>query len=213
MSPATYLKAIGDREIAWISRYATPKASQDSSSVSESQNTPDSHIDLYQRFLKVAPYIFPAEEELVTSHIWHWDLHASNIFVNEDCEITGVIDWQDVWAGPLFREARQPKVIDYNGEMLQHPPDNYKDIQDEEEKARIDAQTEKSVVLYTYETHTRIANPAVHAVFQIPHGLTRRQLITFATNTWDGDIIPFRQSLIRIARFVMSSALLLTMGY
>jgi len=97
--------------------------------------------------------------------------------------------------------------------MLQQPPDNYKDIQDEEEKARIDAQVEKSVVLRTYETHTRIANPAVHEVFHIPHGLTRRQLITFATNTWDGDIIPSRQSLIRIARFVMSSTPFLTIVY
>ncbi|KAE8384725.1 hypothetical protein BDV23DRAFT_176831 [Aspergillus alliaceus] len=45
-----YLKAIAQREITWISRYATPKE-QDLPENPEAQHSSDAHIELYEKFL------------------------------------------------------------------------------------------------------------------------------------------------------------------
>ncbi|GAB7355411.1 hypothetical protein MBLNU459_g5928t1 [Dothideomycetes sp. NU459] len=198
-SAQAYLEAIAQREIAWIETYAKTESAYDSSVVSDAQQSPGSHISLYRKFLSVSPYILPDEERLVRSTIWHWDLHAPNIFVNEN-GITSIIDWQDVWAGPLFLQARHPKLVDYNGDVTTEFPEDYEDLTDPEEKSRIRKQVEKSIVLWTYESETRDINPDLHDILHIPHGRTRRQTVDYSANTWDGDIMPFRQCLIRVAR-------------
>ncbi|KAB8235616.1 uncharacterized protein BDW43DRAFT_298676 [Aspergillus alliaceus] len=52
-----YLKAIAQREITWISRYATPKE-QDLPENPEAQHSSDAHIELYEKFLSVFDYLF-----------------------------------------------------------------------------------------------------------------------------------------------------------
>ncbi|EAW24094.1 uncharacterized protein NFIA_036660 [Aspergillus fischeri NRRL 181] len=202
--PEDYLKAIARREIAWISRYATamtPKPRYDMFMVAEcySQNSADAHIELYNKFLDVSDYLLPNNKELNRSTIWHWDIHAPNLFV-EGNKVTGLIDWQDNWAGPLFLQARRPKLVAYNGDIMLELPEYYKDIEDEDERARIRAQVEKSIVLWAYESNTKRTNSVLHEIFDLPHGRTRKETVVFSTNTWDDDIIPFRQCLIRVAR-------------
>jgi hypothetical protein len=85
-------------------------------------------------------------------------------------------------------------------------PENFNALDNEDEKARIREQVEKSIVLWVYETETRKSNPVLHDIFHIYQGRTRRDTVEFSANTWDGDIIPFRQCLIRIARYVRSCA-------
>lgn len=88
-------------------------------------------------------------------------------------------------------------------------PEHYKSLADLDEKSRIRLQVEKSIVLWTYESETKEVNPDLHEVFHVPHGRTRRETVEFAVDTWDGDIIPFRQCLIRVARFVSTLSYLL----
>jgi hypothetical protein len=133
--------------------------------------------------------------------LWHWDIHAPNIFVQGN-RITGLIDWQDTWVGPLFLQARHPRLVDYNGEVVLKLPENYETTTDEDEKLRIRTQVEKSIILWSYEHDTKRINPLLHEVMHVPQGRTRRDTIDFSENTWDGDIIPFRQCLIRVARYV-----------
>lgn len=139
------MKAIGQREIAWISQYATPKPLNALLPTSEAQRTPEAHIELYKKFLKISDYLLP-EGDLVRPALWHWDIHAPNIFVQGN-RITSLIDWQDVWVGPLFLQARHPKLVDYNGEVLLKLPSNYESIEDEEEKSRVKTQVERSIIL------------------------------------------------------------------
>lgn len=63
--------------------------------------------------MEVADYLLPKGDQ-IRSTLWHWDIHAPNMFVHKDC-ITSLIDWQDTWAGPLFLQARSPQLVDYNG--------------------------------------------------------------------------------------------------
>jgi hypothetical protein len=94
--------------------------------------------------------------------------------------------------------------VDYNGEVLLKLPENYESLEDGGEKARTRKQVEKSIVLYTYETETDKTNPLLREILRINNGRTRRETVQFAANTWDGDILPFRQCLIRVERLVHS---------
>lgn len=145
-----------------------------------------------------------SRDDLIRPTLWHWDIHAPNVFVDGE-SIICLIDWQDTWAGPLFLQARHPRLVDYNGEIILKLPQHYEDIVDEEERARIRTQVEKSIILWAYESDTRTTNPILDEIFHIPYGRTRRETIEFSSNTWDGDIIPFRQCLIRIARYVCNT--------
>jgi len=81
-------------------------------------------------------------------------------------------------------------------------PGGYDALEDEDEKMRVRTQVEKSIVLRTYETETRNMNPILHDILHINQGRTRRDTVDFSDNTWEEDILPFRQCLIRIARYV-----------
>ena len=177
---------------------------------SNAQNSPEAHVDLYKKYLSISPYIFPKDERMTRSTLWHWDMHAPNIFVKDD-RITSLIDWQSTWAGPLFLQYRYPKLVDYTGEVMLRLPENYKDME-KNEKSRIANQVERSLVQYLYEIETKKQNPLLTEVNAIPHGLTRRQTIEFADDTWDGDILPFRQCLIRLERFVLPKCYLQEMN-
>ncbi|KAH6690267.1 kinase-like domain-containing protein [Leptodontidium sp. MPI-SDFR-AT-0119] len=197
-SPQDYLTAIANREIAWISSFAVPKPPNDIFVASEAQNSPSSHISLYKMFLRIIPYLLPPKKKLSGSTLWHWDIHSANLFV-EGNRITSLIDWQDTWAGPLFLQFRHPKVMDYNGKVLLKLPENYETLEGDE-KARTRRQVEKSIVLYTYETETETKNALISEILRMHRGRPRRETVQFAANTWDGDIIPFRQCLIRLER-------------
>lgn len=205
-SSQDYLKAIAKREISWISRYAKPKPTTNLFAAYEAQSSTDTHISLYRKFLDSAPYLLPNKQELIRPTIWHWDLHAPNLFV-QGGKITSLIDWQGAWAGPLFLQARHPRLVDYNGKVMLKLPDNYEVLEDPNEKARIRDQVERSIVLHMYEAGTAKVNPVLHEILHLKHGRTRRETVDFAADTWDGSIIRFRECLIRIARFVYPSSL------
>jgi hypothetical protein len=181
-----------------------PKPSGGLFITSEAQRTPAAHIDLYRRFLDVAEYLLPKADQIRPT-LWHWDLHAPNIFINKG-HITCLIDWQDTWVGPLFLQARHPRLVDYNGELMLKLPESYDALEDEDERKRIQTQVEKSIILWTYEMETKNTNPILYDILHLNQGRTRRETIDFSANTWDGDIIPFRQCLIRIARYAWPDA-------
>ncbi|KAI1427543.1 kinase-like domain-containing protein [Xylaria sp. FL1777] len=199
--PQDYLRAIAQREIAWLSRRA-PGSTNSLSGFSarvDSQSRPEAHLDLYDKFDHVADYLLPNDGPLVKSTVWHWDTHASNLFV-EGGKISSIIDWQDCWAGPLFFQARQPQLVDYDGDIMLRLPPHYETLEDQDEKSRIRSQVEKSILLWSYERNTKKVNHLLHEIFHLPHGRTRRDVVDFSANTWDADIVPFRESLIRIQR-------------
>ena len=89
---------------------------------SEAQKSPEEHIALYKKYLDISPYILPKDGTMARSTLWHWDLHAPNIFVKDD-RITGLIDWQTAWAGPLFLQYRYPKLVRYSGDVMLRLPE------------------------------------------------------------------------------------------
>lgn len=67
--------------------------------------------------MKLFTYLLPIDSRLRSSHIWHGDLHAGNIFVDpaNPTKVVGLIDWQSIELAPLYFQARQPHFIDHQG--------------------------------------------------------------------------------------------------
>ncbi|KAL4877121.1 kinase-like domain-containing protein [Aspergillus karnatakaensis] len=197
--PQDVVASPAHRELAWMTQYAVPKPDDDPLVPSAAQKSPSSHISLLRRYLKIAPYLSPSDSAVVASHIWHTDLHAANIFV-QDGRISSVIDWQGTWAAPLILQARHPRLVQYNGDMILKAPENFKDLEPDEEKRARD-QMSKSIILYLYEKQLAKEVPLLHKVLRFDHGRIRCEPILFAGDTWDDDIIPLRESLIRIEKY------------
>ncbi|KAL4946815.1 hypothetical protein BDV06DRAFT_208453 [Aspergillus oleicola] len=187
------------REIAWIQKHATPRSPNDPLFVSHSWNNPAEHVSLLQRYLSVAPHLVSREVDILGSFLWHSDLRTPNIFVNDTGHITSIIDWQSTRAGPLFLEGRHPHLLDYNGDLILELPESFKQ-QDENMQTAIKDKVTKSVLLYLYEKYTAERNPLLCRVFRYSNGKTLTDSIRFVGNTWEGDILPLRESLIRVQK-------------
>ncbi|KAE8155153.1 phosphotransferase family protein [Aspergillus avenaceus] len=196
--PQDYVISLAHREKAWIEKYATPKPQDDPLVSSASQNSPCSHITLLYKYRDIAPYLLPTEPTLVAPYIRHTDLHAGNIFV-QDGRITSVIDWQGIWTAPLLLRARHPRLVDYDGDIILKAPANFKDL-DPNKKARIKGQMSSSIILYLYERQITKEVPLLSKALHFPYGKMRCDPVLFAGDTWDDDIIPLRESLIRMER-------------
>ncbi|OJJ50188.1 hypothetical protein ASPZODRAFT_157128 [Penicilliopsis zonata CBS 506.65] len=83
------------------------------------QPSRESKILAIESYLKLLRYLLP-EVSIQTSHIWHCDLHAENIFVNPSnlSEIYGIIDWQSTELAPLYDHPIEPYILEYDGPPL-----------------------------------------------------------------------------------------------
>ena len=192
---------MGRREIAWINEYAVPRASDDPLLTSMAQNSPETHIALLEKFIGVAPYLLALDHRLLSPNIWHTDLHSSNLFIDHG-RISSVIDWQGVWAGPLLLQAQPPELVAYQGDMIFKRPKNFEDL-DDVSKSEVKQQIFKSTLLQLYLIETKEKNPRLAEAFDLDHGKTRRFPFLFAGNTWDDDIVAFRESLINVERYLL----------
>jgi hypothetical protein len=89
--------------------------------------------------------------------------------------------------------------LDYRGEVVLKFPENFKYLANEG-KARIRKQVANSIIVHLYEANTAKENPLLDKVFRVEHMQTRSEPINFAGETWDDDILHFRESLIRVER-------------
>ncbi|KAL3475575.1 kinase-like domain-containing protein [Aspergillus californicus] len=198
-TPADYALSVGRREIAWIKRYAAQRATDDSPYASASQRSPEAHIQLLEKFLEIAPHLVDIDKCFLRSVIWHGDLHSSNLFV-DDNHISSVIDWQGVWAGPLFLQAKPSPLVDYQGSILLKRPENFDDL-DEGLQVEIKQQIARSTLFQLYLIQTEEENPTLARCFHLDHGKTRRLPVEYAGDTWIDDIVSFREALINVERY------------
>ena len=70
-----------------------------------------------QHYLDLIKFLLLTDQAISSTHLWHGDLHVANIFVDpsEPTKVTSLIDWQSTELSPLYFQARQPHIIDYDG--------------------------------------------------------------------------------------------------
>ncbi|KAL4801743.1 hypothetical protein BDV18DRAFT_167266 [Aspergillus unguis] len=173
-SAVDYVQALAAR-----SHHAILHSPKDLLFVSHGQNNPTEHILLLQQYLSVALYLVPQEKDILGLFLWHSDLRTPNIFVNDTGHITSIINWQSIYAGPLFLEGCYPHLLNYNSDLILELPKNFKQL-DENMQTTIKDKVTKSVVLYLYEKYTAERNPLLCRVFQYPNSKTLADPIRFS---------------------------------
>ncbi|KAI7206538.1 hypothetical protein KC343_g10570 [Hortaea werneckii] len=113
-SAQSYLRAISQRERSKCPLKDAPADPQDDSDLLDS---PQARLSLLHKFGAVSAYLPPSQQSLNRGTLFHWDLRAPNLFI-EDGRITSLIDWQDVWIAPLFMQERGPQLLEYDGETI-----------------------------------------------------------------------------------------------
>lgn len=176
-----------------------PKPADDIITVSAAQNNPQAHIQLLEKYLSIVPYLMDVDPDLSRPTLWHDDLHSSNLLVQNN-HISAVIDWQGSWAGPLFLQVQPSPLVDYHGDLLLNRPDNFDEL-DSEDQAQIKRKIFKSTLFQLYLMETEKRNPSLARAFHLDYGKTRRLAIELAGNTWDDDIVSFRESLIQVEKY------------
>lgn len=72
---------------------------------------PSDHIRSLEKYLKIVPNLLPSDKSLLRPLLRHPDLQPNNIFVSDDLDIVGLIDWQHASVLPLFLTAGIPKFF------------------------------------------------------------------------------------------------------
>ncbi|KAK9853464.1 hypothetical protein MYU51_006597 [Penicillium brevicompactum] len=125
-----------------------------------------------------------------------WNKERSSMQISQG---PSIIDWQGSWAGPLFLQSQPSPLVDYQGGILLQRPDNF-DALGPEQQADIKQKIFKPTLYQLYLLETKERNPLLAKAFHLAHGKTRRLPMEFAGNTWDDDIVPFREALINVER-------------
>ncbi|KAH8717009.1 kinase-like domain-containing protein [Phaeosphaeriaceae sp. PMI808] len=194
-----YLESVARREIDWITTYAKPNNTNNIpwQFSSAKQTIKEAHVALLQKFISAIPHIVPQDEELLSHRLWHPDFHAGNLYVDEQAQISCIIDWQGAWTTPVFIGANPPALLDYGVDMLMKLPDNFKQL-DDATKDQLRYQVSQSILIHSYETLTAEENPLMYKMMRHSRGKTLKQLDAFAGATWDNCLYPFQECLINV---------------
>lgn len=93
-----------------------------------------SGFDLVAKLTEMLPQLIPASEESIQETIlWHWDLDVQNILLDEECNITGIIDWECCSFMPLWQAQSYPRFIDGCYRLEKPGKDGYGDAEPDDE--------------------------------------------------------------------------------
>ena len=104
--------AVANREMSLIQNFGADKLTGRPLLSGGMGAAPDEHIRLLRHFVAILPHILPPTD-ISYSILLHHDLHLDNIFVDETdpTKVSSIIDWQAVYAAPLFLQARFPSIF------------------------------------------------------------------------------------------------------
>jgi hypothetical protein len=76
-------------------------------------------MEYLKSYLQIAPDLVPKRDEhMIRPSIRHPDLQPNNVFVSQNLEITGLIDWQHCAILPLFLHAGIPGSLQNYGDTV-----------------------------------------------------------------------------------------------
>jgi hypothetical protein len=216
-STVDVLKSVGERELAWLDRFAKPRYPRDPlyrAFYDHKKVDPQVQKQVLQDYLGVIAHMIPEQAELNQPTLRHPDLSPSNIIVSESGEITGLIDWQHTSILPLYLQAKIPKHFqnwgDEDSENLRRPklPENFNDLTASEQEAE-EEKYRKRQMHYYYVGYTRRDNNPHFLAISKPHLVTASKLFDVAARPWEGDNTSLKAEMIKTAKHwpVMASTI------
>lgn len=207
-TPLEVLERGARKELAWLHAYGKPRMPFDREFREMFNNAkvdPGEHVDNLHMFLKAAAYAVPHEAWLNKPVIRHPDLNPNNIFVDDELNITGIIDWQHTTILPLFLHAGIPKSIqnygDPDSEELKKPewPSNLDEL-DEDDRAKDVELYRRRHTHYYYAAVTATKLCSHYKAFSDTKVIFRQKLYTHSSEPWEGNSIPLKYDLVLLAR-------------
>jgi hypothetical protein len=165
------------------------------------------HIDDLEKYLRVAHHLIPNDNEtLLRPTLRHPDLQPNNIFLTEDGEITGLIDWQHCAILPLFLQCGIPNSLQNYGddvsESLAYPelPGNFDDLSEKEQYEQV-LLLRKRQRHYFYLERTENMNPIHSEALTYNKSVLRRKIYTHASAPWEGENITLKADLVDLTKY------------
>lgn len=201
------MKAGAIRERVWIQHFGRPRFPFDRHRrefLNYRKYSCDEHVQNLDRYLKISRDLIPVTESLLRPTIRHPDLQPHNIFVSDNFDIVGLIDWQHCSVLPLFLQSGVPKYWQNTSDepvVIEKPslPSNYEQLDTAEKGQAIQEYRQRQLHLLYLGGTTRF-NPQLMDAF-LTKGLTfKRRIFKHASTPWEGDNITLKADLILATR-------------
>lgn len=169
------------------------------------KSRPEEHIESLRNYLKIAPYLVPKEAKFHRPILRHPDLQPNNIFVSENLDIVGIIDWQHCSVLPQFLAAGIPNYMqNYHDEVSLNflppkLPENLADMDDDERSEALEKFRRRHLHFF-YLGFTQRLNGAHFEVLDRRTDLLTRKIFSHAGEPWEGNNIPLKADLIHVTR-------------
>ncbi|KAE8350855.1 phosphotransferase family protein [Aspergillus coremiiformis] len=194
------------KELDWLRAYGRPRFPFQRAyreSMQYRLSLPNDHIRSLEAYLKIAPELLPSNE-LLRPLLRHPDLQPNNIFVSDDLDIVGLIDWQHASVLPLFLAAGIPKFFqNYDDpESLAFRPPPHPDLSgiDEEEKADALEVFRRRHTHFFYLAFTQRFNEPHFCAIDQPTNMLTRRIFSHAGEPWEGNNVPLQADLVLITK-------------
>ncbi|KAI6879690.1 hypothetical protein KC360_g7781 [Hortaea werneckii] len=196
------------KEKAWLHSYGKPRYPFDREyreMFKYSKGSPEEHISSLEKVLKVSSGTVPVEEWLHKPVIRHPDLSPNNIFVDDDCNITSILDWQHSTVLPLYLHAGIPSSLqnygDPDSEELKKPefPSNLDEL-DEDDRLRELELYRRRHTHYYYIGATITKLNSHYKAMSHDRGMFQKKLYQHAVAPWEGNSIPLKADLVMLSK-------------
>ncbi|CBX97314.1 predicted protein [Plenodomus lingam JN3] len=170
------------------------------------KQSPSDHLDNLEKYLRAVPYIMPTGDDTPTRPILrHPDLQPNNVFISDDLNIFGLIDWQHCAILPLFLQCGIPNSLQNYGDSVSEsltPPElphNFDDVS-ESEQFEQDLLLRRRQLHYFHVATTAKFNSTHYDALTDDFSAWRRKLFDHASDPWEGDNVTLKADLIQLMK-------------
>lgn len=192
--------------MAWLKNYAVPRMPFDRvyrDITGYQKSDPQEHYKNLETYLQMTDRLVPKEASTNHPTLRHPDLDPNNIFISDEADIVGLIDWQHSKVLPLFLQAGIPSHLQNYGDPvsddLAQPqlPDDLADLDAEDCEKELELYRRRHVHFY-YVGATAKHNDRHFKALMHPAGLFRRKIFQHAGEPWEGNNVPLKADLVRV---------------
>ena len=201
------LTAGAKKEIAYLEKFGRPLQPLQRLRREVYNYQPQSHLKhavALEKYLQIAPYLIPHDcPALHRPAIRHPDLQPNNIFITDDLEVRGLIDWQHSTILPLFLQCGIPESLQNYGdeisESLQFPtlPNNFDELEEIEQFQQAELLRRRQLH-YFYVKLTAERNPEHYEALTLHFSTLRQRLFHHASDPWEGDNTTLKADLVTL---------------
>ncbi|KAF1943375.1 hypothetical protein EJ02DRAFT_502228 [Clathrospora elynae] len=170
------------------------------------KQSPFEHLYSLEKYLRIAPYLIPnGNETLARPTLRHPGLQPNNVFVSDDLNITGLIDWQHWAILPLFLQCGIPNSLQNYGDSVSDSltppqlPHNFDELSESEQFEQV-MLLRRRQLHYFYVAATAKFNPTHYDALTYDFSILRRKLFDHASSPWEGDNVSLKTDLIHLER-------------